>query len=467
MEEAAPWSFKTGGFSAANLHDATFLVLKQPLFNAVLLLGLRLPRKPKVKTLTAPKGTKPKLVVFDVEGVLTPKNRLFFDIARKMGTTPLLKVLFIGFLYETGILRLKTALTRIFRVMKGAKVELISETLEKLPLIPSAAKVFAALKTQGTKTALISSGLPTFLVENLAAKVGADYAVGVEIGVKDNILTGEVWGDVTEPNGKFLVLKELLEDEQLTAADCVVVADDRNNASIFLKDALKIGYNADFIIRVKADIVVNGALTKILPAINGETKKPRIPSRKDFLREFVHGSGVFIPVLAILFGVPIVALFICTIVAVYSISEFSRVRGKNMPFFSALTRRAASQSELSEFTLAPVYFALGILLTLLFVPAPASYAAIAIFALGDSTASLIGSAISKKPLPFNRAKSAEGTLAGFFFGFLAGCLFINPWFALVGAAVGMLVEYLPLPVNDNLLMPLCTGLVLRFLFFPF
>jgi dolichol kinase len=134
-----------------------------------------------------------------------------------------------------------------------------------------------------------------------------------------------------------------------------------------------------------------------------------------------------------------------------------------MPFFSEITRHAASQSELCEFTFAPLYFAFGILLTLLLVPAPASYAGIAIFALGDSSASLIGGTLTKKPFLFNRAKTLEGTFGGFFFAFLGACLFVAPWIALVGAAVGMLVEYLPLPVNDNLLIPLSAGVVLMFL----
>ena len=416
-----------------------------------------------MKTLTKSNGRKPRLVVFDVEGVLIPKNRLFFDVAKSLGIVPLLRVLIFGFFYQIGLVPLKPALTRIFRVLQGANVNFLSETIEKLPLMPNAKEVFAALKAKGCQTALISSGLPTFLVENLSSKLGADYAVGVEVGVKDNALTGEVWGDVIERNGKFLVLKELMDDKKLAASDCVVVADDRNNGSIFLKEALKIGYNPDYAIRVKADLVVAGRLTKILPFIDGDAKKKSWPTRGDLLRELIHSSGFFIPLLAIWFGVPLVALFIAAVVAFYSVSEIVRARGINMPFFSAITKHAASQSELCEFTMAPIYFAVGILLTLLLIPAPASYAGIAIFSLGDSTASLFGGALSKKPLPFNRAKTAEGTLAGFFFAFLAGALFVSPWIALAGATVGMLVEYLPLPLNDNLLIPLCTGLTLMLL----
>jgi dolichol kinase len=169
------------------------------------------------------------------------------------------------------------------------------------------------------------------------------------------------------------------------------------------------------------------------------------------------------PVLAVFFGLPIVAAFILTLIVLYTISEFSRINGVNMPIISTITRRAASQSELCQFTLAPIYFAVGILLTLVLFPAPASYAAVAIFTLGDSTASLVGGAFSRGGLRFNRAKSLEGSLGGFFFAFLAGAVFVSPWLALLGAMVGMFIEYLPLPVNDNLLIPLVTGLFLTFL----
>jgi phosphoserine phosphatase/dolichol kinase len=413
--------------------------------------------------LTKPRCLKPKLVVFDVEGVLIPKNRLLFEVGRSLGIKPLLKILFFGFLYETGILPLKSALKHLFAVTRGAKMTLFIESLDKLPLMPNAKEAFSSLKSQGYKTALISSGLPTILVQKLAAELGADHAVGVEVGVKDGVLTGEIWGDVTERNGKLLVLNQIFKKEGLSLDECAIVADDRNNASVFLKPLRKIGYNPDFLIRIKADIVINGKLTKLLPILNGEPKTKSLPLKNDVFRELIHASGFFMPIIAMLIGLPFVTLIICVVVAVYVVSEFLRIRGKNMPVISAITRLAASQSELCEFTLAPVYYAVGILLALLLFPTPASSAAIAAFTLGDSSASLVGGTLSRKALPFNKTKTLEGSLAGFFFAFLAAMFFVAPWLALVAAAVAMTVESLPLPVNDNLLIPLCTGLVLTLL----
>lgn len=395
--------------------------------------------------------------------MLIPKNRLLFEVGRSLGLKALLRILFFGFLYEIGVLSLKSALKHLFAVTRNAKTSLFTDSFEKLPLMPNAKEAFSELKAQGYKTALISSGLPTFLVQKLATELSADHAAGVEVGVNDDILTGEIWGDVIEHNGKMRALNQILQKEGLNLDECAAVADDRNNASLFLKPLRKIGYNPDFVIRIKADTVVNGKLTKLLPVLNGELKTKSLPSRNDVIREMIHASGFFMPLIAMLIGLPLVALIICAVVAVYAVSEFLRINGKNLPVISVITRLAASQSELCEFTLAPVYFAVGILLALLLFPEPASGAAIAAFTLGDSTASLVGGTLSKKALPFNRTKTLEGSLAGFFFAFLAAMFFVAPWLALVAAAVAMAVEYLPLPVNDNLLIPLCTGLVLTFI----
>ena len=227
-------------------------------------------------------------------------------------------------------------------------------------------------------------------------------------------------------------------------------------------EVLKIGFNPDFVIRVKADRVVNGKLSGILPIIDGKQHKRSFPSTNDFVREDIHASGFFMPVIASLIGVPAVGALIFTIAFIYTVSELWRLEGREFPIISAITRHAASQSELNGFAAAPLYFAFGILFTLVIFPHPASYAAVAMFCIGDTTASLFGGLISTS-LPFNKGKTWEGSLAGFFLAFLAGTFFVSPILALVGAAIAMTIEVLPLPINDNVLMPVITGAALTLL----
>jgi HAD superfamily phosphoserine phosphatase-like hydrolase len=405
---------------------------------------------------------KSRLVVFDVEGVLMPKKRyLFFEVGRTLHFSQFLRIVFIGFLYELGLLSVKSALKRVFKAFRGIHVDELVQIFRRVPLIPGVEEVFEILKTEGCKTALISSGLPTIIVQDLAMRLRADYAIGFELEENDGILTGEIHGDVLEYRGKLPVLAKILEAEKLTPKDCVVVADDRNNVPILFPQALKIGYNPDFAVRLKADIVITGKLREILPPVKGKPRaREKQPSRNELLRESIHACGFFIPLLALYTGLIFTGLFIFVITLLYLMSELARMERKTLPVISYITYHAATQSELFEFTTAPIFFALGILLTLLLFPNPTNSAAIAIFALGDSTASIFGRMYGKRTLPFNKGKTLEGSTIGFIFAFLAGAFYITPVKALIGAIVAMLVEYLPLPVNDNFITPLVTGAVL-------
>lgn len=404
---------------------------------------------------------KPRLIIFDVEGVLIPKNRFIFAVGKSLGFTTLIKLLFWGFLYEAGIMKLGSALRHVFKELKGVELETLMAIFGRIPATPYLQNIFSQIKVRNCKIALISSGLPTVIVKKLADAVGAEYSYGIEVETKDNKLTGEIRGDAIEAGGKLKILCQIVEAEKLRLSDCIVVADDRNNRCIFLPGALKIGFNPDFVIRVKSDRVVNGKLSGILPIIDGKKHKRSFPSRNDFVREDIHASGIFMPVIASLVGVPAVGVLIFAIALIYTVSELWRLEGRELTLISAITRHAASQSELRGFAAAPLYFAFGILFTLVIFPHPASYAAIAMFCLGDSAASLFGGLLSTS-LPFNKGKTWEGSLGGFFLAFLGGLFFIpsHPLIALAGAAIAMTIEVLPLPINDNVLVPVITGVAI-------
>jgi phosphoserine phosphatase len=405
-----------------------------------------------------------KLAVFDVEGVLIPKRRyLLFEVGRKLGFSQFARIVFFGVFYELGLISLKSTMKHVFRVFKGFPVNDFLRIFRQVPLLPGVGEIFKKLKSTGYKTALISSGLPNFVVQDLASTLEADYAYGFDLETKGSLVTGEISGDTIEHNGKLLVLRKILEAEKLTPKDCIVIADDRNNASIMLPDTLTIGYNPDFLIRMKANYVVTGYPIETLSIIQGQPKTPRSPSQNDALREIIHASGATIPILSSLIGVYIITYFILLVTAFYIISELTIMERRSLPIISSITRHASTAEELYEFRAAPIFFAAGILLTLILFPRPANYGAIAIFTIGDSTASIFGKKFGKRPVWFNKGKTLEGSLIGFMFAFSAALFFVNPFIAVSGAAVAMVIESLPLPLNDNLVLPLATGALLTFM----
>ena len=405
-----------------------------------------------------------RLIVFDVEGVLIPKRRyLLFETARKVGLWGSIRIIVMGILYEIGLLPLESTLRRIFMMLRGLTADEVFQLYKKVPLMPSAKEVFERLNRAGYKTALISSGLPTLLVKDLAARLNADYAFGLELEIVNGHLTGVIGGDVLKYGGKAIVLKRILEKEGLSSQDCVVVADDRNNLPMFPLCTLKIGYNPDFILSAKSDFVAKDDLSEILPIITENMLQVPSPaiSRSESLRETIHIGSFLLPFVCIyLLGNYLVSSLIFLLTLLYAISEVARLKGINFPILSTITWRAANQPELYEFATAPIFFALGIVLSLIIFPASAGYASIAILTLGDGFANIFGRKFGSVTFPFNKGKNVEGSIFGFLFAYVGAMLFVDPVKALTGAAVGMLVECLPLPISDNLAVPLASGLVL-------
>ena len=407
-----------------------------------------------------------RLVVFDVEGIILPKRRFLpFEVASRLGPLTFLRFIAIGVLYEIGLLSLETALQRMFGLLKGISLEEIFNRYKRLPLMPGARELFSNLRRLGYRTALISSGLPRIFVEDLAQRLGADYASGLEMGLTDGHLTGEVWGEAMQKEGKAIALKEILRKAELSPHDCVVVADDRNNLPLLDLCQLSIGFNPDFILSFRSDKVIKANLLDVLPILTKETvANPYTLTRSMALREFIHMSGILVPFICIyLLSTHFVVALILMITSLYTTSEFLRMFGRKLPIISTITVKSAEKSELQEFAMGPIYFALGIAISLLIFPQPVSFASITVLTLGDSFAAMFGARFGRTVFPLNKGKNIEGSLFGWLFAFLGALLFIHPIGALVAATAGLLAECLPLPLNDNLVIPMASGFVLSFL----
>ena len=119
---------------------------------------------------------------------------------------------------------------------------------------------------------------------------------------------------------------------------------------------------------------------------------------------------------------------------------------------------------------AATYLALASLAVLLLFGIPAATLALAYSALGDPAAGIVGTKYGRLRVRLLGrrlgGKSLEGTLAflavstAVAAGLWAAGLYGTLWPALVGAAVAALVEFLPVPLEDNLTVPLASAAVM-------
>jgi dolichol kinase len=102
-------------------------------------------------------------------------------------------------------------------------------------------------------------------------------------------------------------------------------------------------------------------------------------------------------------------------------------------------------------------------------PAGIAAASLAMMMIGDAAAALVGRRWGRTRFP-GTFKSLEASMAFVVAGWLAALPFgyfaepaLGPGVLLAGAAVAAAVEVLPIPLNDNIRVPLAAGLILLLL----
>ena len=104
---------------------------------------------------------------------------------------------------------------------------------------------------------------------------------------------------------------------------------------------------------------------------------------------------------------------------------------------------------------------MGDLICAIFLSRPIVVAAMLFLALGDTFAYLVGHALGK--IKVCEEKTLEGSLAFLVVGIVIVFLIpnFNPLIGIIGAVAGCAVELLPWDVDDNLSIPLISGLVMQ------
>ncbi|MCR4940496.1 MAG: phosphatidate cytidylyltransferase [Treponemataceae bacterium] len=197
-----------------------------------------------------------------------------------------------------------------------------------------------------------------------------------------------------------------------------------------------------------------------------EQRKRFYTIAKELFRKLIHMGTAFVP-LVLYFSRSLIIFLLIAALVLYSASEFLRLSGKTVPVVSKITEAAARKRDSDKFVLGPVTLCLGVLSTVLMFDFKTASAGIFALAFGDGLASLSGKFMGQCVIPFTHGKTAAGSLACFIAIFISSyAVFGSCSLSLTVAAVGMLIELLPLRDFDNLLIPLAVSSVIRFgLFF--
>ena len=182
----------------------------------------------------------------------------------------------------------------------------------------------------------------------------------------------------------------------------------------------------------------------------------------EIFRKLIHLSNLVIPI-GYLFFIPSkthILLILGCLSVLFITVDFLRTKSSWLEsIFEKLFNFMLRSHELKGRFTGATWVVTGALVTVAIFPKEIAILALLFMGLGDTVAGLIGSHFGRIKI-WN--KTLEGTLAGLAICFLIIGFFpgISIWIRISGAVSAMLTELSPIPLDDNIMIPLVSGTIM-------
>ncbi|WP_296798073.1 phosphoserine phosphatase SerB [uncultured Methanobrevibacter sp.] len=204
-----------------------------------------------------------KLVVFDLDNVIIDGEAI--DEIGKLANVEE-EIAEITEKAMQGEIDFETSIKERVQLLEGTSIEEIEELADELPLMDGASETVSCLKEKDVDVVIISGSFDV-VAEKVKEKLGVDKVYTNSFTVEDGKLTGEVTGPLVS-GSKLDVLKDHVEDADISLDEVVAVGDGANDISMIESAGCGIAFNAKDSVKEIADIVVDEKdLTKVLDEI--------------------------------------------------------------------------------------------------------------------------------------------------------------------------------------------------------
>jgi phosphoserine phosphatase SerB len=195
------------------------------------------------------KGWRKLIVIFDVEGVLID-GELLPSLARLVDKEEEVKKLTL--MGIRGEIDWEEGLRRRLKLLRGISYEECRNVAESLPFTEGAHQMVEELRRMGAILVGVSGGF-SILTSRVKSQLGLDHVFSNELVFHSNRLIG--YGQLVNSN-KTQILKTAFDD-LLEREPKVAVVDGANDLDLFKIADLKIAFNAQPIVKQKADVIID------------------------------------------------------------------------------------------------------------------------------------------------------------------------------------------------------------------
>jgi phosphoserine phosphatase len=194
------------------------------------------------------------MVVFDLDGTLTPVDSLWSYLHTAFGTMD--RGMVIAQRYLNGEITYKEWAETDARSWAGTPLPKVMNVLGEIPYREGVREVFEELKKRGVKIVILTAGL-SIMADKAAKELGADLSVANELHEDKGKLTGEI--DVrVAVNNKEEIVRDIASKVKIALSEIALVGD--RGFDLANKECLKIAFlPKDEIARRQADFIVENA----------------------------------------------------------------------------------------------------------------------------------------------------------------------------------------------------------------
>jgi dolichol kinase len=174
-------------------------------------------------------------------------------------------------------------------------------------------------------------------------------------------------------------------------------------------------------------------------------------------RKLIHLLGLSVPLLYWFTSQKVTLWFVGIAVACGIFIEVARLKSERFnQFIFKIIGGYARKHEQTKITGA-TYYVVAAFLAVRFFSKEVAISSLLFLTLGDSVAALVGTRFGSHRV---FRKSIEGSLACLSICAVVGWLLLG-WVGLIGAVAAAFIELAPIPVDDNLRIPLVSGVLMQ------
>ncbi len=207
----------------------------------------------------------PKLICFDMDGVIFEHKNFWLELHRVLGTLPEGKKLTQQYLH-TDYAKLVEEV--VFKLWKGKESGPYHQLVKNINYLPGVREVFQQIKRKDYLTAIISSG-PIDLARRAQHDLGIDFVYANELVIQNGRISGEFIWPVGGKDKKVQIVKHLCQDLGIDTKEVIFIGDSEIDLEVFQAVGTSIAFNSHSIKlnKVATQIIEDHDLRKILPYI--------------------------------------------------------------------------------------------------------------------------------------------------------------------------------------------------------